>query len=242
MKSGMINTVLAAVVGGIVGAVVTIVVGGSFFQPEIPDSFDKLKVGELIVSDKMLYWEDGKDDADLLIQKGGILSKTRILAPQLSCNTIQANCVLTTPDHYTTRLEECEIFTEMGSSKAEGGMLTVRSHDGGNVLTRPSGIPTGWAYTISYDNQSNPICFFRRNDSGMRALGRFEVPQAPNPEGGTATNAQQSGTPGQPLEVSQNMPTAPAMPQQQDMSFQGPQGQPALGVEHSAMAPTGISR
>ena len=238
MKSGMINTVFAAVVGGIVGAVVTMVVGSSFFRSEIPDSFEKLKVGELIVSEKMMLWEDGQNDASLLIQNGGMLAKTRVIATQLSSNTVLANCVLTTPDHPASRLDECEIFTEMGSSKAEGGMLTVRSHDGGNVLTREGGIPSGWAYTISYDNQANPICFFRRNDSGLRALGRFEVPQAQNPEGGAPTNAQQSGTPGQPLEVSQNMPTAPIMPPQQEMSLQGQNP----GVEHSAMAPTGIPR
>jgi len=241
MKSGMMNTVFTAVVGGIVGAVVTMVIGGTFFKSEIPESFEKLKVGELIVSQKMMLWEDGKDDADLLIQNGGILAKTRVIATQLSCNTVLANCVLTTPDHPASRLDECEIFTEMGSSKTEGGMLTVRSHDGGNILARQGGIPSGWAYTISYDNQSNPICFFRRNDNGLRALGRFEVPQVANPEDDTVTNAQQSSTPGQPLEVSQNMPTAPIMPPQQDMSLQG-QNPGMDHIEHNAMAPTGIPR
>ena len=238
MKSGMMNTVFAAVVGGIVGAVVTMVVGGTFSRSEIPDSFEKLKVGELIVSQKMMLWEDGKEDADLLIQNGGMLAKTRVIATQISSNTVLANCVLTTPDHPTSRLDECEIFTEMGSSKTEGGMLTVRSHDGGNVLARQGGIPAGWAYTISYDNQANPICFFRRNDSGLRALGRFEVPQVANPEDGATTNAQQGGAPGQPLEVSQNLPTAPVVPQQTEMSLQGQNP----GVEYNAMAPTSIPR
>lgn len=234
MRSGMMNTIFSAVVGGIVGAMVAVVVCGALKQ-DVPESFEKLKVGELIVSDKMMLWEDGKEDADLLIQNGGLLAKTRVIATQLCGNAVLANCVLTTPDHPTSPLDQCEIFTEMASSRNEGGMLTVRSPDGGNILSNQSGVQSGWAYTITYDNQANPICFFRRNDSGLRALGRFDIPQPPvNPENGANPNAQQGGA-DQQLEVSQNMPTGSPMNHMQSVS---PQHSQNPGIEHNAMAPT----
>ena len=172
MKSVWSNTVVSAIVGGIVGALVAIVCG-SFMAPK---SFDKLKVGELTVSDKMVLQEDGKDAPSLLMQSGGILATTRVIATQVCGNAVIANCVLTTPDHPTTPLDQCEIFTEMGSSKAEGGLLTVRSPDGGNVIAN-QGIAKGSAFMITYEPDGRPVCLIRSNVDGARFLGQYMVPR-----------------------------------------------------------------
>lgn len=195
MKSGWFNTVISAVVGGVVGAMVAFACG-AFSSSAIPESIDKLKVGELIVSDKMLLWEDGKEDADLLIQNGGILAKTRIIATQICGNAMLANVVLTTPDNPTKQLNECTIYTEMGSSPTEGGLLTVRSPDGGNILGNPNGVTSGMAYTVAYDVGGNPACFFRKNATQEMAMGVF---------GGVANGAQQQGQPQMDMSQQQNV-------------------------------------
>ena len=202
MKSGWFNTVVSAAVGGVVGAVVAFACG-AFSSQAIPESLEKLKVGELIVSDKMMLWEDGKEDADLLIQNGGILAKTRIIATQICGNAMLANVVLTTPDNPTKQLNECVIYTELGSSPTEGGLLTVRSPDGGNILGNPNGVTTGMAYTVAYDPNGNPACFFRKNATHEMAMGLF----------GGAPNGSQVPQQGQPqMDMSQQQNVGESMP------------------------------
>ena len=214
MKSGSNNTIIAAVVGGVVGAVVAFACS-SFLTPGIPESFDKLKVGELIVSEQMMYWKDGDNDAILWIKDGGILASTRVIATQICGNTVTANAVVTTPDNPITPLDQCEIFTEMGSSKAEGGLLTVRSPNGGHVLGNPDGIKTGLAYTITYDNTGAPVCFLRANDTGQRFLGQFMGLPVGQENGTIAIMLPPGSQPqagGQAPEVSQNAPAGNPMP------------------------------
>ena len=239
MKSGSLNTIIAAAVGGVVGAVVAFACG-AFLRPElpasvIPEKIDKLKVGELIVSEKMMLWEDGKADASLLIQNGGVLASTRVIAQQVCGNAMLANCVLTTPDNPINPLDKCEIFTELGSSKTEGGLLTVRSPDGGFVLGKPEGVQTGLAYTITYNTNGAPICLFRRNDNGQRLLGQF-IGLPPGQENGTIAISfpQPPQQNGQPPEMSQNAPTAPPVPSNSNPPLPG---NPNPGVDQSAMYP-----
>ena len=210
MKSGWFNTAFSALVGGVIGAVIVIACG-PYFLPGLPETIEKLKVKELIVSEKMMLWEDGQEDCSLLIQNGGILGKTRIIATQFCANTVTANAILTTPDNPLKPLNECEIFTEMASSKNEGGMLTVRSPNGGNVLGNPNGVQTGLAYTISYDSQGTPVCFFRANDSGQRLLGQY-IALAPGQNGTIAIMTQPAppadnlSAPAAPMNPAQGMP------------------------------------
>ena len=238
---GSFNTVIAAVIGGVVGAVVAFACG-TFWAPT---SFNKLKVGELIVSEKMTLWEDGKEDASLLIQNGGILATTRVIATQVCGNAVLANCVLTTPDNPISPLDQCEIFTEMGSSKTEGGLLTVRSPDGGNVIAN-QGVNSGWAYTVTYDATANPVCLLQRNDNGQRVLGQF-IAIPPGQNGTIAVMAMpvpaaQQGA--QSPEMSQTVP--PGAPMNPNPIQGGPMPEPPAnptpgivspGVEQSAMNP-----
>ena len=241
MKSGWSNTVVSAMVGGVVGGVVAymcmVFSPSSASQSAFPESVEKLKVGELIVSDKMLLWQDGEDDASLLMQNGGILAKTRIIAQQLCANAVLANCVLTTPDNPMGRLEECAIFTEMGSSPTEGGMLTVRSPNGGNVLAN-QGALTGMAYTVTYDNQGRPMCVLRNYDTGKRFIGQFMAPP-PGLENATIAiydpSAQQQPPPDSPMEVSQQM--APGAPMNPSQGMQLPGGNPLQGNPPNVPSP-----
>jgi len=236
MKSGWFNTVISAIVGGVVGAVVVFTCGGG--SSSFPGSVDKLKVGELIVSDKMMLWTEGAEDASLLIQNGGILAKTRVIAQQLCGNAVLANCVLTTPDNVLNKLEECVIFTEMGSSPVEGGMLTVRSPNGGNVLARQEGVTTGLAYTVTYDNQGRPVNILRSNDSGKQLVGQF-VALPPGLEHVTVAvydPSMQQQQAEQQADVSQQMPPGAPVNPMQGMPG-NPPSVPNTGIDHQAMTP-----
>jgi len=255
MKSGWMNTVMSAVVGGIVGGVVAFVCGAfspsNLSQSAFPELIEKLKVGELIVSDKVLLWKDGEDDASLLIQNGGILAKTRVIAQQLCGNAVLANCVLTTPDNPLGKLEECAIFTEMGSSPVEGGMVTIRSPHGGNVLANQDGITAGLAYTITYDNQGRPVCVLRSNDTGKRFVGQFMAlppglenvtiaiydPAAQQQQADPSLEVSQQTAPGVPMNPTQGM----QLPQNNPMQG-NPQNVPGTGIDQQAMAPTTLPR
>jgi hypothetical protein len=212
----------------------------------LPESVEKLKVGELIVSEKMMLWKDGDEDASLLIQNGGMLAKTRIIGQQICGNAVLANVVLTTPDSPMNPLEQCAIFTEMGSSPAEGGMLTVRSPDGANVLSNQEGITRGLAYTVTYDNQGRPVCVLRSNDTGQRFVGTF-VPLPPGQEGGTIAISVPPTPPhptGQPMETSQQIP--PGL-QMNPMSGSGtltgnPPSVPNPAIDQQAMGSTPVPR
>jgi hypothetical protein len=235
MKSGLFNTIVAAIVGGVVGAVV-VYACGAFSTSGLPEKIDKLKVGELNNTEKMMLWEDGKDNWNLLIQNGGLLASTRVIAQQVCGNAMLANCVLTTPDNPTNPLEQCEIFTEMGSSKTEGGLLTVRSPDGGNVLAN-QGVSTGSAYTVTYESSGAPVCLFRKNDDGKRLLGQF----VPGKENGTIAIMFPQPPPqqdGQPAEMSQSAPAVPPMSPSPNPPLPGnpPQGA-MLGVDQNAQYP-----
>lgn len=201
MKSGWMNTVTSAIVGGVVGAMVAFACG-AFSTPDMLESLEKLKVGELIVSEKMMLWPDGKEDADLLIQNGGILAKTRIIGTQICGNAMLANVMLTTPDNPMNQLDQCTIFTEIGSSPTEGGLLTVRSPNGGNTLGNPNGVTSGIAFSVAYDVNGNPACFFRNNATQEIAMGNFgDIMKA-------LQRSQQQGQPsGQPQTPAENMPT-----------------------------------
>jgi len=161
-------------VGGVVGAVVAFACV-AYMQPKMPESFEKLKVKELIVSDKMMLVEDGKENFSLLIQNGGMLATTRVIAQQLCSNAVLANAVLTTPDNVLNPLDKCQIFTEMGSSKTEGGLLTVRSPDGANVISNPDGIKTGSKFTVTYTPNGRPMCLFSQNGTGEQLEGIFRL-------------------------------------------------------------------
>ena len=245
MKSGWMNTVMSAVVGGIVGGVVAFVCGAfspsEISQSAFPESVEKLNVGELIVSNRMLFWKDGDDDASLLMQNGGILAKSRIIAQQLCGNAVLANCVLTTPDNPMNRLDDCTIYTEMGSSPVEGGMLTIRSPDGGNLLGGP-GLTTGLAYTVRYTNQGIPICVLHSNDpQGKRFLGQFRTPP-PGEENLTIfaydPSAQLQQPPEPSKEASQQIPPGPPM----NITPGNPPYIPSPGIDQQAMVPTAAPR
>jgi len=233
MKSGWSNTVVSAIVGGVVGALVATVCG-SFMAPK---SFDKLKVGELVVSDKIMLWEDGKDGASLLVQNGGIWATTRVIGQQICGNAILANCVLTTPDPHITPLDQCTIYTEMGSSTAEGGLLMVRSPDGGNVIANQEGVKSGSAYVITFDPNGVPVTFLRKNDNGARLLSRFIAPRP-----GHEHETFDVSIPPELFELMQQQAAAQQQGQPQGQMSENPMptGEPTMGnmppgTEQSAM-------
>ncbi|MDR1384094.1 MAG: hypothetical protein LBJ67_09650 [Planctomycetaceae bacterium] len=182
MRSGWFNTVVGAVIGGVVGAVVAFVCLNTFHPATIaslPEVIDKLKVKELTVSERMFLWNDGKEDADLRMENGVIVARNRIFASEICGNALVGKCVLTTPDDLVkTRLENCTVFTEMASSATEGGLLTIRSPNGGHLLSDAKGVNTGYAYTVAYSPQDAPRFFVRENNTQGIAIAQFLAPPA----------------------------------------------------------------
>jgi len=154
---------------------------------------DKLKVKELVVSERMFLWNDGKEDADLRMENGVIVARNRIFASEVCGNALVGKCVLTTPDDLvTTRLENCTVFTEMASSPKEGGLLTIRSPKGGHLLSDAQGVKTGFAYTVAYAENDVPRFFVRQNDKNAIAIAQFAAPpqvQQQQPAANAAGNA-----------------------------------------------------
>jgi len=236
-------SLVSAVLGGIVGAALVLYLGGNTHKN--PDSFDKLKVKELVVSEKFLLWKDGKDDADLLIQDGGILARTKVIATQVCGNAILGNYVYTTPDDFIKKpLGQCAIYTEMASRADQGGIFTVRSAKGPNTLD-PNGIKSGLAYTVAFDGNEVPLCVIRKNATMENMLmfdpkpfmaGGLAGASAPGgqPQHAPAPNTSASG-PSQTSDAVQNNVTQnnaanqPGFPQQSGnapMSAQVPGGVP----------------
>ncbi|MDR1494073.1 MAG: hypothetical protein LBT05_15330 [Planctomycetaceae bacterium] len=200
MKSGWFNTVVGAVVGGVVGAVVAFVCLNTFHPTtaSLPEVIDKLKVKELVVSERMFLWNDGKEDADLRIENGVIVARNRIFASEICGKALVGQCVLTTPDDLVkTRLENCTVYTEMASSSNEGGLLTIRSPNGGHLLSAPNGVVnTGYAYTVAYNPQGEPNVFVRQNNTNsIAAITPFVPPQRRPDAPGTSPNGNASSVP-----------------------------------------------
>jgi hypothetical protein len=201
----------------------------------LPDTIDKLKVKELVVSERMFLWNDGKEDADLRIENGVIVARNRIFASEVCGNAIVGKCVLTTPDDLVkTRLENCTVFTEMASSPQEGGLLTIRSPNGGHLLSNPNGVNTGYAYTVAYNPQGEPRCFVRQNGTDKFALAQFVAPPRSNVTGTPPNGNAPSVPPTADTSVTSTPPinsTPPLAPPAPSADSNG-NNQTALGPGH----------
>lgn len=191
MKEKIFITILAAVVGGVVGA------GGVFYlqkndQPQTVASFDELTVKKIKISDTLMLWPEGKDDADLIMTQGGILARTRLIATQICGNLIMGNAVFTTPDNPQNQVDQCRIYTEMGSNPNTGGAFVVRSPRGGHVLSQGVA-PSGYSYNVGFDENDTLWGYSLDNSTKERALmvlAKAGPPQQPAPAASDNTSAE----------------------------------------------------
>ena len=216
MKEKAFTIVLSAIVGAIVGATtVFLIPSGS----KSDNKFDEITVKKINVSEALYLWPEGKDDPDLVMTQGGILARTRLIATQLCGNVVMGNAIFTTPDNPQNQIDQCRIYTEMGSNPNTGGGLIVRSVRGANLLSQGGVIPQGYSYSVGFDEKEGFLGYALDNSTQERVgmlLGR------PNP------NAQHAATPEEqpatPVDQQESTTAAAAYQsyQQQPMQQQQP--------------------
>lgn len=224
MKEKVFTIILSAIVGAIVGATAVFLIpqnkGGS--HSGNATHFDEITVKKINVSDTLYLWPEGKDDPDLVMTQGGILARTRLIATQLCGNVVMGNAIFTTPDNPQNQIDQCRIYTEMGSNPVTGGGLIVRSVRGANLLSQGGVITQGYSYNIGYDENEGLMGYALDNSTQERAvmvLGRA------NPDATGAHPEQQSAS---PAEQQQEGSASTAAAQQQYMQQYQQQNPPMV--------------
>jgi hypothetical protein len=165
MNQGMMNTVVSAIVGGLVGAGVVFFVGGSkvdFNNLEL----ENLQVANLtITTQATLLNEQGTPE--LFIRDGSILAEkvilgNKLIGQQLQGHAIVGNRVFVTPDSLVhTPMEDWKFYAEIGASRDAGGEIVVRSVAGpasvgrtttNGALLRAGFTPEGGAQLLAIQN------------------------------------------------------------------------------------------
>jgi len=167
MNQGMMNTVISAIVGGIVGAGVVFFVGGSKVDMDSLELAD-LKVANLTITNQATLL-NAEGNPELFIRDGSILAEKVILAnklvgQQLQAHAMVANRFFATPDNLVhTPMEQWRFYAEIGASTDAGGEIVVRSVGGhamvgrqvtGGALLRQGFTPEGFPQTLAINNNN----------------------------------------------------------------------------------------
>ncbi|MDR0390263.1 MAG: hypothetical protein LBH59_00010 [Planctomycetaceae bacterium] len=160
MNKLLTNTLVSALVGGVVGASVVFFASGQ--------KFDKLEVHDLTVTGeaKMKSGDDDKQP-EVVIKNGSIIVSnvvvaTRMVSTQMQGHVFVANRILTSPDDLIKNANtQWKFFTEIGSSHEQGGEIIVRSATGSISGNKLENIPSnGWMFRAGYTNNQPDIVFF----------------------------------------------------------------------------------
>ncbi len=183
MKEKILLATIAATVGGFMGAMMVLFFSGG-------EKFDRLEVGTLTVREKIALRPKGIEKDQVVIKDGGLLAKNRIVAgsvlsDQLAGRYLLTNRVLTTPDDPSGSVEECRLYTEMGSNPDTGGAMIIRSPGGSNVIGK--GIEGGHAICMGYNQEGSPLFYMQDNVSGRRAFGVLASAEKNAPDGDSSS-------------------------------------------------------
>jgi len=157
MNQGMMNTVLSAIVGGVIGAGVVFFAGGKVDLNNL--ELENLTVANLtLTTQAVLLNEQGAPE--LFIRDGSILAErvilgNKLVAQQLQGHAIVGNRVFVTPDNLVhTPMEEWRFFAELGASTDLGGEIVVRSIAGPASVGRP--VTTGALLRTGFTPEGGP--------------------------------------------------------------------------------------
>jgi hypothetical protein len=159
MNQGMMNTVISAIVGGVVGAGVVFFAGGSekmdLKNVEIAD----LKVERLVVAEQATFLNEAGNPV-VGIKDGSIITDHVVVAKkfvgqQLQGHAIVANRLFTTPDNLMqTPMDQWRFYAEIGSSAEHGGEVVVRSATGAARVGQATA--GGTLLRAGFDTESKP--------------------------------------------------------------------------------------
>ena len=155
MNQGMVNTVISAVVGGVIGASVVFFAGGTGKKLELAE----LKVAKLTITDHAVLL-NAENNPDLILKDGSVLAENvvlakKVVAKQLQAHAMVANRMFATPDDLmATKMEDWKFYAEIGASSDGGGEILVRSANGPAAVNRPT--TSGSWFRMGYDPELNP--------------------------------------------------------------------------------------
>jgi len=159
MNQGMMNTVISAIVGGIVGAGVVFFAGNTNDKDLKNLKIQELEVAKLTITDHAtLLNKEG--NPEVVIKEGSLLAENvvlgkKMIARQIQGHAIVGNRVFTTPDDLiATPMENWRFFAEIGSSLEAGGEIVVRSAQGAATVNRPTN--NGALFRMGYDPEHRP--------------------------------------------------------------------------------------
>ncbi len=194
MGEKLTNSIVSALIGGIVGAAFVFIVAGK-------TKFDSLEVGNLKITKAATFFSaEGKED--VVIREGSVLANNVVLGKkfigtQYQGHVFVGNRIFTSPDDLmVTPMENWRFFTELGSTEKAGGEMIVRSASGANVVNQP--VQSGMMLRAGFDEQNELQLFARNNSSGVMMPAVFhrpQVAQTPSPEVLAAKLAETSAAP-----------------------------------------------
>jgi len=159
MNQGMMNTVVSAIIGGIVGAAVVFFAGNTSEKDLTKVKMQELEVAKLTITDQAtLLNKEG--NPDVVLKEGSILAENvifgkKVIARQMQGHAVVANRVFTTPDDlFATPMENWRFFAEIGSSLEAGGEIVVRNAQGAASVNRPTN--NGALFRMGYDPEHRP--------------------------------------------------------------------------------------
>ena len=170
MNQKMMNTVISAIVGGVVGAGVVFFAGGSSNVADLKDmELESLRVGTLTITQEASLLDKEGKQPELVLRDGSILAENvilgkKVIARQMQGHAIVANRVFTTPDDLiATPMENWRFFAEIGSSIEAGGEIVVRNAAGPASVNRPT--TNGSLFRVGYDPEQRPQILALQNAS-----------------------------------------------------------------------------
>ena len=160
MNQGMVNTVISAIVGGVVGAGVVFFAGGKTELDLKNVEMENLKVAKLTITQGAALI--GKDEKPVVafLPEGTIVVENVVLAKkfvgqQIQGHAIVANRLFATPDDLMkTPMNQWRFFAEIGASAEAGGEIVVRNHAGAAMVDRPTA--GGKLIRAGFDTEAKP--------------------------------------------------------------------------------------
>ena len=162
MNQGMVNTVISAIVGGVVGACVVFFAGstGGKMDPNVTSlELVELKIDKLTITDHAAVLNK-EGTPEVILKDGSVLAENVVLAKkmiarQLQAHAMVANRVFATPDDLVqTPMEQWKFYAEIGASTDAGGEIVVRSANGPASINKAT--TSGSLFRMGYDPEFRP--------------------------------------------------------------------------------------
>jgi len=196
MRKRISDHFISALIGGVVGAVVVLVVTGQkpaipslgetvYAQAERPDmpttpngKFRTLEVENLIITERAtLLDKEGRQE--VIIQDGSVIAEKAILGQKLVGQQIQGHAVVVnrmyaTPDNLVaTRMEQWRFYAEIGASLDTGGEIVLRSIAGHSMVGKPTN--EGVVFRMGYNPEQQPQMLAIQNSDRTMIPISFEL-------------------------------------------------------------------